>query len=88
MKKVIFVLAMFLGSSVAFSQAKVTKDANGNYVVLKSAKKESSDKKTGKTFTNAKGDTFDVWESEKGKLYVIRTSKESGKEYRQYLKVD
>lgn len=88
MKKVIIVLGLFLASSVAFSQAKVTKDANGNFVTLKSPKKESTDKKTGQTFTNAKGETFDVWESERGKLYVIRTSKESGKEYKQYLKVD
>lgn len=88
MKKVIFVLGLILASSVTFAQAKVTKDANGNFVVLKSAKKPSNDKRTGQTFTTSQGDKFDVWESEKGKLYVIRTSKESGKEYRQYLKVD
>ena len=88
MKKVTLILSMILATSVAFSQTKVVKDANGNFITQKAPKKDSEDKQTGQTFTTAKGEQFPVYISEKGKYYVIRTSKETGNSYKQYLKTE
>jgi hypothetical protein len=87
MKKVVLILSLFLTSSLAFSQSKVVRDSSGNFVQIKAQRKASEDKPTGQTFTTSKGDTYPVYESERGKLYVIRTSK-SGNEYKQYLKTE
>ena len=88
MKKVIVTLSLFLAVSIGYSQTKVTKDANGNFIAVKATKKASEDKPTGQTYTTAKGEEFPVYVSERGKYYVIRTSKETGNQYKQYLKVD
>jgi len=81
MKKLLF-LAIMITAMSCKSQTKVNVDANGNYF---SPKQE--DKKTGKIYTDDKGETYDVYANSKGKLYVIRKSKKTGKEYRQYLKL-
>jgi hypothetical protein len=88
MKKVIVTLSLFLAVSIGYSQTKVTKDANGNFIAVTATKKASEDKPTGQTYTTAKGEEFPVYVSERGKYYVIRTSKETGNQYKQYLKVD
>jgi hypothetical protein len=88
MKKVTLILTLFLTSSMAFSQTKVVRDSNGNFITQKAPKKQSEDKQTGQTYTTAKGDSFPVYVSENGKYYVIRTSKESGNQYKQYLKIE
>lgn len=88
MKKVTLILSLFLASSVAFSQSKIEKDANGNYIQISASKRTSEDKQTGKTFTTSKGDTYPIYVSERGKYYIIRTSKETGNQYKQYLKLD
>lgn len=64
----------------------VKQDANGNYVAVK-ATDSTGAKPTGKTYTDAKGNTYPVMISKNGKLFVVRTSK-TGKKYNQYLKVD
>lgn len=88
MKKVTLILTLLLAVSTGFSQTKVVRDTNGNFITQKAPKKQSEDKQTGQTYTTAKGESFPVYISEKGKYYVIRTSKESGKEYKQYLKIE
>lgn len=87
MKKVIATLSLFLAISTGYSQTKVTKDANGNFIAVKATKQASEDKPTGQTYTTSKGETFPVYESVNGKLYVIRTSK-NGNQYRQYLQTE
>ncbi len=42
--------------------------------------------KTNLTYT-VSGKTYQVWQGSKGGYFVIRTSKKTGKEYKQYLKV-
>lgn len=88
MKKVTLIVCLFLASSLAFSQTKVVRDADGNFVTKSTPKKASEDKPTGKTYTNAKGEQFSVYESVNGKFYVLRTSKETGNVYKQYLKTE
>ena len=88
MKKVTLILSLFLASSVAFSQSKIEKDANGNYIQISASKRTPEDKQTGKTFTTSKGDTYPIYVSGRGKYYIIRTSRETGNQYKQYLKLD
>jgi hypothetical protein len=85
MKKYIlgFLLTVVFNSS--YSQVNATVNSSGNYqAVVKAAK---ADKDTGKTYTDVKGNVFKVYVTEKGKLYIIRKSKKTGKEYKQYLTV-
>lgn len=67
------------------SKPNVTIDATGNYVAL-SSPKEVSMEKTNKTFTDSKGIVYPVYKSKNDKLFVIKISKKTGKEYRYYLK--
>jgi hypothetical protein len=88
MKKTTIIIALILSSFVGFSQTKIVRDANGNFVTQKAPKKASEDKPTGQTFTTSKGEEFPVYVSERGKYYVLRTSKETGNQYKQYLKIE
>ena len=57
----------------------------GNYI---STSDKKPDVKTGKTYTDDKGVVYDVYLNSKSKPYVIRKSKKTGKEYKQYLKLE
>lgn len=85
MKKLIITLAITFTALFTQAQTAVKQDASGNYISVSST---AENKDTGKTFTDSKGQSFKVYESAKGKLYINRKSKTSGKEYRQYLKLD
>jgi hypothetical protein len=87
MKQLIF-LTSFIIACLNLSAQNARKDASGNYVAVTSVKDSVTGKPTGKTFTTSKGEVFPVYESKNGKLYVIRVSKNTGKEYKQYLKLD
>jgi hypothetical protein len=87
MKKLILLAFLCLGG-VSYSQT-VKQDASGNYVYVKKDKtdKKSESKKTGKIYTDDKGNTYPVYLSKNGKLFIIKTSKKTGKNYNYYLKV-
>lgn len=61
-----------------------TKD--GNFKAVTKAKKEPV--LTGRTYTDANGKTYPVYKSSNNKLFVVRTSKKTGNEYRYYLKTN
>lgn len=84
-----FFLCLFImGYVTAVNAQSIKQDARGNYYAVSAAKDTATTyKATGKTFTTSKGETFPVYESKNGKLFVIRTSKETGKQYKQYLKI-
>lgn len=79
MKAILFFILL---SVSAIGQVKT--DSNGNYF---KAKKDTISQTTGKTYTDDKGISYPVYISAKGKLYILRISKKTGKEYKQYLKV-
>jgi hypothetical protein len=81
MKKLLFTLTLFVSLS-GFSQT-IQKDANGNYHTTK-----VEDKKTGHTYTDEKGTVYDIYTNSKGKPYIMRKSKKTGKEYKSYLKLE
>jgi biopolymer transport protein ExbD len=59
--------------------ANTTVDNQGNY-------REKVDVKTNKSYTSAEGKVFDVYENNKGKLYIITgISEKTGKPKKKYL---
>jgi len=87
MKKVIVIVGLILASTLTFGQTKLVKNAEGNYVTEKAVKKASADKLLGKNMFTANGDSYPIYVTERGKYYVIRTAKTSGKEYKQYITI-
>jgi hypothetical protein len=85
MKKATIVLGLILASAMAFSQPKLVKNDNGDYVMQKAVKTEDS--LTGKRVISADGNEYPIYVSKNGKYYIKRVSK-SGNEYKQYLKLD
>ena len=73
---------------VSFAQKPVTKKANikseGKNFVESTSKKSSEPVSTGYTIT-IKGVEYPIYKGSKGSLYIIRTSKKTGKEYKSYL---
>lgn len=84
MKKIIITAALFIAALTSQAQ-NAKKDASGNYIAVTTAKEQA--KPTGKTFTDSKGIKYPLFETAKGKLYYIRTSK-AGKQYKAYLKIE
>lgn len=79
----IFIIVMLL-SCQTFGQVK--QDAKGNYYSITAIKKDNAAKKTGQTYTNAKGVQYPVYKSINDKLFIIMTSKKTGNSYHKYLK--
>ena len=82
MKKLIIFLLVL--TSIQGMSQKVSVDKNGNYhPIVKIA-----DINTGKTYTDDSGHVFTVYANSKNKLYIIRKSKKTGKEYKSYFKIN
>ena len=57
-------------------------DAMGQNVTRQESKPAT---KTEYIYTDNKGNSYPVWLSAKGKAFIIKVSKKTGKEYRQYV---
>lgn len=89
MKK-FFVAAIMLMSAVLGAQADnqntVSYTQNGTeFVQTPKESKGTKETKTGCTWTDSKGVKYDIYMSSKGRCYVYKTSKKTGKEYKYYL---
>lgn len=62
--------------------AEVTREGN-NFKVEQTAK--TPDTQTKYTWEDKEGNKYPIFVTKKGACYIIRTSKKTGKEYRQYL---
>jgi hypothetical protein len=85
-KLTLLAVITFLSVS-SYSQTVVTTNAQGNYVAVNTPKVKEADKDTGKTFTDSKGVVYKVYTTSTGRLYILRKSKRTAKEYKQYLDV-
>jgi hypothetical protein len=84
MRKVLLTIALFSGLNGHLYAQKVV--INGNEITLATTAKRSVEpEKTVYTFTDSKGKKYPVFKGAKGGLFVVRISKKTGKEYRQYL---
>lgn len=84
MKKTIISLAILLSLSFAGFSQTITKDAKGNYTEAKDSTGATATK-TGKIFTDKNGIVYDLYISKRGKLFVYKISKTTGKSYTYYL---
>lgn len=76
------ILAVLILISInCFSQNNVKLE--GNIFVEQTIK--STDTKTNLSYKDKKGNEYPIYLSKRGKAYIIRVSKKTGKEYKQYL---
>ena len=85
MKRIIIIAAVLLlaGAKVSSSYAQVTRQ--GNTFVQVSSRKASEPVKTKFSWKDSKGNEYPVYVGKTGSCYVVRVSKKTGKEYKQYL---
>lgn len=87
MKKIIFTLAISFISLAGMAQEPQYKIVGNEIIKTETAKVKKEPKKTGLTHT-IKGVKYPVYKSAKGAYYILRVSKKTGKEYKQYLKIE
>ena len=87
MKKLILIVVLMSLGDMVYSQA-MRVNASGNYEWVTPVKEKKSEAQTtGRTYTDSKGETYPVYISKNNKLFIIKTSKKTGKNYNYYLKV-
>jgi hypothetical protein len=83
MKKLFLIVCLALLGSVVYAQEVVR---NGNTFTQTSKKKaKEAFMTTPYTYVAADGTKYPIYISGNGKYFIIRKSKKTGKEYRQYL---
>ena len=85
--KTILISIFLLLCMTCMSQQKVNKDSTGNYTAVSTVKAKSSDKATGKYFTDSKGIKYPVYISVNNKLYYWKVSAKTGNKYKVYITV-
>ena len=83
MKKLLLLLLVSLMSITTNAQSNV--EFQGNTIVTKSTRAKGEAKKTTFTWQDRKGKEYPVYMSATGSCFVVRTSSNTGKEYRSYL---
>lgn len=87
--KLLLIACVYLFSiKPTHAQTVVKLNANGNYEAVKTERKQSEAKPTGKTFTDQRGKVYPVYVSAKGKLFCIKTSQKTGQTYNYYLQTE
>ena len=81
MKKFIIISFVILLGIIA--NAQVLKE--GNTFKSNKEKTEVVEQKTSYEYEDSKGNKYPIYVSKRGSLYVIKTSKRTGKEYKYYL---
>lgn len=84
MKKLIILICFILLGGIMYAQKKIVQ--NGNTFVEVSEKKETERVVlTQYKYVANDWNTYPIYLSKNGKYFIIRKSKKTGKEYRQYL---
>lgn len=85
MKKIILILALTISSFNIYSQ-NVQVDKDGNYISIKNSRKGKS-VATDKFFVDNDGNKYPVYKSKNNKVFIIKTSRKTGKSYNYYLNI-
>jgi len=88
MKRILFIIAAIVGSICVNAQTTVTNDSSivRNDNTFTQVKKQKSATDTQTSFMYEIKDTvYPIWITKNGRCYIIRTSKKSGENYKQYL---
>lgn len=83
MKKLLLIVCLALLGSVVYAQ-NVIRKGNTFEQVSKKKTKETY-KATPYTYVASDGTKYPIYISEKGKYFILPTSKKTGKQYRRYL---
>ena len=83
----VMLVVIILSGLSAVAQKPVKVDKDGTYVSVADSSKVSESTLTGKTFKDAKGVKYPIWESVNGKFFYYKTAKTSGKTYKVYIKM-
>lgn len=87
MKKFLFILLLLLGGMSIQAQTTYKKGADGKLVSTSIGKESAPSIKTSDVVT-IKDVDYPVYKTAKGKFYILRVSKNTGKEYKQYIKIE
>ncbi|AGO49656.1 hypothetical protein Phi13:2_gp046 [Cellulophaga phage phi13:2] len=80
---------LILISSCSFAQSKKpTYVVNGDKLVKVETAKTATEAVKTKFTIDIKGTSYPVFKSSRGSLYILRTSKKTGKEYKQYINIE
>lgn len=85
MKHIIIIFIVFLMSTMGFAQ---TVTRNGDTFKVEQTSKSTENAITKFTWIDNKGISYPVYKSSRNSFYIIKISKKSGKEYKQYLPKD
>lgn len=85
MKKILFVLILFISVINVYSQTTNNVVREGNTFSKNITKSNSTPEKTIYSWKDSKGNSYPIYISDSGSCFVIRISSKTGKEYRQYM---
>lgn len=85
MKKILILLVMLLSFAVVNAQKQYTREGNNFTSVSSRGGSKAEPTKTKFTWTDSKGNQYPIYMSASGSCFVIKVSKNTGKEYRNYL---
>lgn len=85
MKKLLTVLFL-IALQTGYSQIKVVKGSDGKY--HSQGRKSTPSQATGTLYVDSDSTIHTIFKTDSGKYYIMRKSKKTGKQYKQYLKLD
>ena len=84
MKNLIYATLMLMSLSLGVQAQNVERKGN-TFTQVTNKKSSGKEVKTQYTYTDSKGNTYPIYLSSTGKAFILRVSKKSGKEYKQYM---
>lgn len=85
MKKIILMLLLLLTGVTSVAQDYTRQGTNFTQVAKEKTIKKGEVKPTPYTWTDSKGTKYPIYLSSKGRAFIVKISKKTGKEYKQYL---
>jgi len=87
LKLVLFIVLFLSLLNGLFAQSLVKRNEKGQFEHITPAKDSISYVPTKEIFVDSKGEKYTVYQTKNGKYFVLRTSKKTGKKYREYLRL-
>ena len=84
MKKILFILLLLLTVGTTINAQNYTREGN-TFISSTGERSKSEVIKTKFTWKDSKGNEYPVYMSKSGSCFVIKISKKTGKEYKNYL---
>lgn len=87
LKLVLFVILFLSLLNGLFAQSLVKRNEKGQFEHISPARDSVTYVPTKEIFVDSKGTKYTVYQTKNGKYFVMRTSKKTGKKYREYLRL-